>query len=37
MLQGLLMTIQPELGALILLGKILLKKVKKGIERSRGL
>jgi hypothetical protein len=35
--RGRLMTIQPELGALILPSKISLKKVKKGIERSRGL
>jgi len=37
MVQGRLMTIQPELGGLILPGKISLKKVKKGIERSRDL
>ena len=37
MVQGRLMTIQPKLGALILPSKISLKKVKKGIERSRGL
>jgi hypothetical protein len=37
MVRGRLMTIQPELGALILPSKISLKKVKKGIERSRGL
>jgi hypothetical protein len=37
MVRGRLMTIQPKLGALILSGKISLKKVKKGLERSRGL